>query len=188
MLDLSLHLMDIIQNSLKAGATRIDVCVAAEPADDCLTMTVRDNGCGMARSLLERAVDPFTTTRQTRTVGLGLPLLRDQCELTGGCLTLASEPGAGTTVQAVLGLSSIDRLPIGSISETMTLLVLADPAVDYRVTLRSPAGTMVLDWADLRGQLGDVPLNAPEVIEWLSSYLDEQHMHIFGGVLHEIIS
>lgn len=188
MRDLSLHLLDIIQNSVKAGALRIEAEFSADPAMNLLTMVVRDNGCGMPPELARRVTDPFVTTRTTRSVGLGLPLLKEQCELTGGRLTLESEVGTGTVLTAELGLESIDRLPLGEISSTWVVLILADPLIDYRLVMQSPGRRFELGLAEVREQLQEVPLSEPAVLEWIKDYIDEQQENIFGGVLHEIIS
>lgn len=188
MRDLSLHLLDIIQNSVNAGARRIEAEFAADPALNLLIMRVSDNGCGMPPDLVRQVTDPFVTTRTTRPVGLGLPLLKEQCELTGGKLTLESEVGAGTVITAELGLDSIDRLPLGSVSATWTMLILADPQIDYRLVMRSPGRHFALLLDEIRDQLAGVPLSEPAVLEWIRDYIDEQQIIIFGGVLHEIIS
>lgn len=186
MRDLSLHLMDIIQNSLNAGAGRILVDIIANPEQDDLTIRITDNGCGMSELFLRSAADPFVTSRKTRSVGLGIPLFKEHCELTGGTFELASKVGQGTILTARFGLNHIDRMPLGSISETLTTLVLSDPATDYVLTLCSPEGEFSLDWADLRARLEDVPLNVPDVLAWIKASIDEQQQLIFGGVLHEI--
>ncbi|MEA4890246.1 MAG: ATP-binding protein [Clostridiaceae bacterium] len=188
MRELSLHLMDIIQNSVKAGAHRIEVVLEADPVRDRIFIRISDNGCGMSPELLQRVTDPFFTTRKTRSVGLGIPLFKEQCEITGGYLELHSEVGKGTTVEAVLGLSSIDRLPLGNVSETITTLIQSDPSIDYDLVLVAPGRRFELDLAEIRKQMDDVPLNEPSVLTWLGQYIAEQQEYIFGGVLHEIIS
>ena len=188
MRDLSLHLLDIIQNSVNAGARRIEAEFTAEPALNLLTMVVRDNGCGMPPELARQVTDPFVTTRTTRSVGLGLPLLKEQCELTGGRLLLESEVGAGTVLTAEFGLDSIDRLPLGEISSTWVVLIMADPLIDYRLVLQSPGRHFELDLAAVREQLTGVSPAEPAVLEWIKDYIDEQQQIIFGGILHEIIS
>ncbi len=188
MRDLSLHLLDIVQNSVKAGAQRIEVTLEADPAADRFWMKVKDNGSGMSPELLQQVTDPFVTTRTTRSVGLGIPLLKEQCELTGGSLALKSEVGVGTALTAELGLSSIDRLPLGEISATWVALIMSDQTIDYRLILVAPNRRFELDLAEVRLQLGDVPINEPTVLDWIKSYIDEQQEIIFGGVLHEIIS
>jgi len=188
MRDLSLHMLDIIGNSLSARASKIDVELNADPLTDRLSLIIRDNGKGMDASVVSQVTDPFYTTRTTRSVGLGIPLLKEQCELTGGSLSIRSQAGQGTELEAVLGLSNIDRLPLGSISETFTVLVLTDPSIDYTLIMRSPGKAFELDFAEVRNQLAEVALNEPIVMDWLSQIIDEQENIIFGGVLHEIIS
>jgi hypothetical protein len=189
MRELALHLMDIIQNSLSAGARRIDILIAVDLPADRLTISVSDDGCGMSADLLSKARDPYATTRTTRAVGLGLALLNEQCELTGGRLSLQSAPGEGTVVEAVFGLSSVDRLPLGDVSQTLTLLILAEPAIDYTLTCRGPAGDTVFDLSEVRKQLEDVPVNDPLVMDWITGYLKDCLETIndpIGGALHEI--
>ena len=188
MRDLSLHLLDIIGNSLNAGANTIIVELRADPLADLFEMIIRDNGKGMDETIVNRVTDPFFTTRTTRPVGLGIPLLKELCELTGGNLSIRSHVGQGTELQARLGLSSIDRLPLGSISETFTALILTDPSIDYSLVMRSPDKVFDLDFAEVRTQLEDVALNEPIVMDWLRQIINEQVKNIFGGVLHEIIS
>ncbi len=188
MRELALHLLDIIQNSVKAGARRIEVLVEAEPGINRLRLRVSDNGYGMAPELLARVTDPFVTTRKTRSVGLGIPLLKEQCEQTGGSLAIESAVGQGTVLTADLGLDSIDRLPLGELGETWQVLVQANPEIDYRLSLLSPGRRYDLDLADIRRQMADVPLNEPAVLDWIRFNIEEQQDIIFGGVLHEIIS
>jgi hypothetical protein len=186
MRDLSLHLMDIIQNSLKADADAVKILIEADSANDSLSITIEDNGNGMSPEILSGVSDPFVTTRSTRKIGLGIPLFKEHCELTGGDLSIVSELGKGTRVYARLGLGSIDRMPLGSISETMAMLVLSDPKIDYYVGFKADGNVFELAWPDIRAQLGDVPLNEPAVVEWIRENLTEQQQYIFGGVLHEI--
>lgn len=186
MQDLSLHLMDIVQNSLKAGADLIRIEVRADTTINILSITIEDNGHGMSSAMVEAVTDPFVTTRTTRSIGLGIPLLKEHCELTGGKLMLESEEGKGTCLIASFGLYSIDRMPLGDISDTMTALVLSDPKVDYVVSFVCEDNEYELDWRDIRNQLAEVPLNEPAVLEWIRENLAEKQHYIFGGVLDEI--
>lgn len=111
MQELSLNVLDIAQNSVRAGASLIEITVDEQPAADTLTITVRDDGCGMTPEQVRRVTDPFFTTRTTRRVGLGVPFLKMGAEMTGGSLSIESEPGRGTAVTAVFGLTHIDRMP-----------------------------------------------------------------------------
>jgi len=186
--DLSLHLLDIIQNSIKAGARRISATIEVLPAINRLSLTIGDDGCGIPPDLLRHVTDPFVTTRTTRSVGLGLPLLREHCELTGGRLLLDSSVGGGTTLVAELGLDSIDRLPLGDLGETWAALLLASPQIDFCLSMRVPEREAVVDTAELRILLDDVPLIEPNVLIWIRDYVAEQQQIIFGGVLNEIFS
>ncbi len=188
MRDLSLHILDLIQNAIKAQASRIEVLLEARPEEDQLLLRLADNGSGMAPDLLRNVTDPFVTTRTTRTVGLGLPLLKEQCDMTGGRLDIESELNKGTVLHAWLGLGHLDRLPLGSLSETFSILTLSEPDLNFKLTLKQPEQQFTLDWEHIREELEDVPLNEPAVLDWLKSIIDEQQIIIFGGVLHEIIS
>lgn len=188
MRDLSLHLLDIIQNSVKAGATEIAVSLTADERNDLLTLRVDDNGCGMDSLLLSKVIDPFTTTRKTRSVGLGIPLLKEACEMTGGSFGIQSEPGVGTKVEANFVLSSIDRLPVGNVGDTFFGLALDHPEIDYRLELKSGEQEFILDFKDLRKRLDGVPLNEISVCTWIKESIEEEKNNIFGGILDEIIS
>ncbi len=186
MRDLSLHLMDIVQNSIKAQASEIEISIEALPDTDQLILFVGDNGCGMPDDLVERVKDPFVTSRTTRSVGLGIPLMKELCELTGGPLILKSQLGIGTQLTAILGLSSIDRLPLGSIGDTMAVLISADPNLDYSLRFQAPERSFDLNLQDVRAEIPDLPLDEPSVLEWLKEYIAEQQQAVFSGYLDEI--
>ncbi|NLO35913.1 MAG: ATP-binding protein [Clostridiaceae bacterium] len=188
MRELAEHLMDLVQNARRARARHIEMSITALPESDQLILKVQDDGSGIRPDLLAKVTDPYATSRTTRPVGLGLPLLKEQCEQTGGHMKIRSLAQMGTTVEAVLGLRHIDRLPLGDIGGTMVLLVMDDPDQEYRLVLKSPRGCLDLATADLRRQLQEVPLHDMAVLDWLAAYVKEQQETIFGGVLDEIIS
>lgn len=132
MKDLSLHILDIVENSIAASATRIKIAIAEDVEKDLLTLEIQDDGKGMDAEARERALDPFFTTRTTRRVGLGLPLLAQAARETGGSLELASASGEGTTVRATFQLSHPDRRPLGDIAETLRTIVGARPDLDFQ--------------------------------------------------------
>ena len=132
MKDLSLHILDIVENSITASATRISIDIAEDTRDDLLSLTIRDNGKGMDAEARKHALDPFYTTRTTRNVGLGLALLAQAAEQARGGLRLDSEPGRGTTVQATFQLSHPDRQPLGDIAETLKTILAGRPELDLR--------------------------------------------------------
>ena len=186
MRDLSLHLLDIIQNSLKAGANRIEIRVDADLKRDRLTVQVIDNGYGMDERLLAQVTDPFVTTRTTRSIGLGIPLFSEAVTITGGTFKIDSTPGVGTSLCAEFVLSSIDRLPIGDLADTFVGLVLSDPAITYIIAFSAGEKRFDLDLDEVRQKLIDVPLNDLNVLDWLQELIREQQCIIFGGTLYEV--
>jgi signal transduction histidine kinase len=183
MRDLSLHLLDILTNSISAGATIMSVEIVLDKANDRLTMTITDNGSGMSEDFLKKVTDPFSTTRTTRKVGLGLPLLKEMCELTGGSLLLQSTLGTGTVVHADMVLSSIDRLPIGNTGESLAALISTYTDRDFSIRFLSIGeDESVIDTKEIRSKLDGVPLSDPEVYLFLSQYIWEQQINILGGI------
>jgi len=174
MKEVSLHLLDVAQNSVTAGAKRIDLTLE-EDDTGCCRLTIADDGCGMSPEFLAQVTDPFTTTRTTRKVGLGLPLLRMTAEQTGGALTIESQVGKGTTVRALFHTDHIDCPPLGDLSGTVALLIQGAPDVEWTWQHTTPKGTCTLDTRQLREILGpDVPLSEPSVVLWIGEYLREQ--------------
>ncbi|MGI6264315.1 MAG: ATP-binding protein [Acutalibacteraceae bacterium] len=173
MRELSLNILDIAQNSIAAGATLTTVSVEEDPADDRLRIAVADNGKGMTPEQVARVRDPFYTTRTTRKVGMGIPLLRMAAEMTGGELTIASTPGVGTTTAATFSLSHIDRMPLGDVAGTMTALIRMNPDLDFVYRHRVGDAVFEMDTRALRQVLGDVPLSEPDVMAWIGDYMAE---------------
>lgn len=183
MRDLSLHILDLAQNSVRAQASLVEITVAVD-SGKLISITIRDNGSGMSRELCERVLSPFATTRTTRRVGLGLPLMAQNARLTGGDLTIESEMGRGTVMTATLHGDSIDCLPLGDLAGTMTSLISANPETpDFVLTCESPKGSMTFDTRQVRQILNGVPLNEPEITAWMLSAIREEIEPIFGGVI-----
>jgi len=173
MRELALHILDILENSLEAGATRIALTIEEDSAADHMTIRVTDNGCGMDEQTLQRVLDPFFTTRTTRHVGLGLPLFAASAERAGGRLTIESQAGRGTTVTATFQLRHIDRPPLGDIGGSLLAFLMTDRLVDLAYTHRVNGQEFAFDTADLRRELGDVPLSHPAVRDWLRDFIAE---------------
>lgn len=173
-----MHILDIAENSVKAGATLIESTIEKE--GDILTITVKDNGKGMSREFLEKATDPFTTTRTTRKVGLGIPLLKMASENAGGSFKIESELGKGTIVRAMFDINHIDRMPLGNIAETITALL--NPDTDFLWTYRVDGREFSFDTREAKEELGGVPIDNPEVLIFLKSYLKEHIESINGGI------
>ena len=173
MKELSLHILDIAQNSISAGARALDLTLAEE--NGWLTITVADDGRGMSPEFLATVTDPFTTTRTTRKVGLGLPLYRMAAEQTGGSLDIQSTLGKGTTVTAVFHRRHLDCPPLGDLAGTVALLIQGSPELDLHYRHTTPRGTAELSTGALRGILGpDISLAEPELVLWIRDYLQEQ--------------
>lgn len=174
MRDLSLHVLDIVQNSIKAGAKNIAVDFRLDEKG-ALTFSVRDDGCGMSAEFLQRVQDPFTTTRTTRKVGLGIPLLKENAERTGGGISLESELGAGTTITARFDTGNIDCPPMGAICDTLFTLVLLNPdAPEFTFSAKGRGLEASFDTGAVRQALGGVPLNAPDVADWIKQSIKEE--------------
>jgi len=184
MRDLSLHLMDIAANSLSAGATVINISL--EYKLGVLKFIISDNGKGMERELLDKVTSPFTTTRTTRKIGMGIPLLKNSAEITGGSFEIKSEPGAGTVVEADFITDSIDRIPVGDIDETMKALILSNPSRDFELKFINGEKEYELKTSEIKSYLKDVPIHSPDIINWIGKSIKEGLKEIFGGVLNEI--
>ncbi len=181
MQELSLNVLDIAQNSVRAGADLITILVAEEPEQDRMTITIGDNGCGMSPRQVEQVQDPFYTTRTTRRVGLGVPFFKMAAEMSGGSLSIQSREGEGTVVTATFGLGNIDRMPLGDISGTVAALIQCNPSIDFVYTRRVGDRSMTLDTREFRRILGDIPLNAPEVSVFIREYLEENTAGLLEG-------
>lgn len=179
MKELSLNILDIAENSVKAGAklTRITV----DETEETLTLTIEDDGCGMTEEILKSVTDPFYTTRTTRKVGMGIPLLKMAAEMTGGGVEITSRykdefpDSHGTTVTARFNNKHIDFTPLGDVTESIATLIQGHPDTDFLFTHRTGDKTVTLDTREMRAVLGDVPLNSYEVICWIKEYLKEQY-------------
>lgn len=179
MKELSLNILDIVENSVKAGATLTEISIDED--DTLLCLMIIDNGCGMTDEILNSVTDPFYTTRTTRKVGLGLPLLKLEAEQTGGELIVESKHESlfpqnhGTKVCAKFFKNHIDFTPLGDVTATITTLIHGHPDTDFLFNHNLGDKTVLLDTRELRKVLDGVPLNNYEVIKWVEEYLLEQY-------------
>jgi len=181
MRELSLHILDIARNSLEAGATRVEITVREDTRNNLLHMEIKDNGRGMDEHEVQKAADPFYTTRKTRRVGLGLSLLKANALACGGSFSIASQPGSGTTVVAVFQWDHIDRVPLGDMPSTMTALIQGAPGVDFCYRHDFDGRSFCLDTREIRAALEGVSLNHPEVMCWLQEFLAEKEKELQGA-------
>jgi anti-sigma regulatory factor (Ser/Thr protein kinase) len=183
MRDLSLHLLDLAQNSITAGASLVTIRISIDEKG-WLTMVLADDGKGMSPELLARVTSPFATTRTTRKVGLGIPMMMENAEKAGGSLKLESEVGKGTTMTVTMDTGNIDCLPLGDLSGTLLSLMMTNPLKpDFLFEGKTPKGECTFDTREVRSALGsDIPLNEPEVAAWLQEALNEEINPILGGM------
>ena len=163
--DLSLHILDIVENSIAAGADRVEIRVIEDIRKDILSVEIKDNGKGMGADVLSKVLDPFYTTRTTRRIGLGLSLLSQSAKEADGDMTITSKKGEGTIVTAYFKHSHIDRKPIGNMAETLIVLIAGNPDIDFLYEHRLNNRAYSIDTKDIREELGDVPLSSPGVVE-----------------------
>ncbi|HZW05113.1 MAG TPA: ATP-binding protein [Anaerolineaceae bacterium] len=164
---MSLHILDIAENSIAAGADTIEIVVSEDTKDDRLRLQVKDNGRGMDAELIERVTDPFVTSRTTRKVGLGIPLLKAAAEACDGWLTIQSEPGKGACVEVEFQRSHIDRMPLGDIATTLLNLVVTNPQIRWLFSYQVDQDAFKFDSQPIRRELGDIPLSEPVVLAFL---------------------
>ncbi len=178
MKELSLNVLDIAQNSVSAGAKNIVIEINELESKDIVEIIITDDGCGMSEEFLARVTDPFTTTRTTRKVGMGIPLLKMEAEMAGGSFSIESEVGKGTRVYASFGRSNIDMPPLGDLTGTIITLVQGSPDIDFIYRRRTDKGEYEFSAAEVREALGGVPLDTPEVLVWIREYIEENESNI----------
>lgn len=173
MKELSLHILDIAKNSVKAGADTIEIGISELPAENLLRIVIKDDGCGMSPALLATVIDPFTTTRTTRKVGLGLPLFKLAAELTGGTLSVESKIGIGTTVTAEFVRNHIDRMPVGDIAGTMAALIQGSPDINFTYHYAINNKEFSFSTEEMKKELDGVPVDSLEVLAWIRDFINE---------------
>jgi hypothetical protein len=171
MMELALHILDIAENSVRAGAKTVWIEIAEEPEKDRLSFEIRDDGQGMDREALEKVLDPFFTSKKVRRVGLGLPMLGEAAGRAGGGLSMASRQGIGTRVTAAFRLSHIDRQPLGDITGVLTALIAGNDGVDFVFRYRCGERLFGFDTKEVRQQIDDLPIQHREVLQWIRRYI-----------------
>lgn len=179
--EISLNILDIANNSIRAGADLVIIEVRINRNKDILLIKITDNGCGMTDEQISKVVDPFFTTRTTRDVGLGIPFLKQAAEITGGEMLIESIPNTSTIIYASFGLSHIDRMPLGDICSSIYTLILANQSIDFLYIYECDGNEYQLDTRELRQILGNIQFNTPEVAGFIRSFLKENHEEINKG-------
>jgi len=178
MKDLSLHILDIIQNSISAGANLIELTIEENLSQNLYQITFTDNGSGMSSEMVEKVTDPYFTSRTTRKVGLGLPLLKQNAERTGGNLTIVSEIGKGTTVKAVFQHNNIDRPVLGDIAGVIVMLCSANPDINFVYRHLTEKGEYIFDSREVKEMLDDVSISDPKIMKYLKEMIKENLLEI----------
>jgi|WetSurMetagenome_2_1015567.scaffolds.fasta_scaffold20016_3 hypothetical protein len=173
MKDISYHILDIAQNSIHAGASVTGITIAEDSMKGTLTLSISDNGCGMKRNQLKQVLDPFYTTSTTKKVGLGLPLLKQNAEMTNGEFSLESESGKGTVVTAVFNNRHIDMIPVGDLASTFRTLISANPNKDFVYRHSKDDHEFTMHTAEIRENLDGISLGTKEVLDFISDYIKE---------------
>ena len=182
--DISLHIMDLSQNSIRAEAKMVRISLVAE--DGFLNVSIEDNGLGMDKDYLKKVEDPFTTERTTRKVGMGIPFFKQACLTAEGDFSLQSELNQGTTIKGSFMIKSIDRIPLGDIGETIKYLIINDENIRYILDVKKDCNEFQFDTDVIKETLEGVPINQQEILEWIKEYINDNVSNIFGGVLDEI--
>jgi hypothetical protein len=171
LLELSLHILDIVENSTRAGASIVNIDITEDTAKDILSLDIRDNGSGMSEDVLKKVTDPFFTTKTVRNVGLGLPMLAQAAERTEGKFIIESKGGEGTRVAVDFKLSHIDRQPLGDISGTMVTLIAGDPDIEFIYRHRRNGQSYILDTREIKKEIEDIPIN--HVLNFIRDHITE---------------
>lgn len=179
--ELSMNILDIAENSVRAGAALVEIGLVENTARRCLALTIQDDGKGMDAAMLQNVTDPFCTTRTTRKVGLGLPFLKMAAEMTGGEMHIQSEVGVGTVVTATFTLGHIDLMPLGDMPATLQVLVQTNPDMDFVFRYQKDAHSFVFDTREVRAVLEGVPLSEPAVALFVRDYIAEHMEAVQSG-------
>lgn len=180
MQDLSLHILDIAENSITAGAKNIEIKVIEDFKKDLLIIEIADDGKGMDPEVLTQATDPFVSTRKERRVGLGLSLFEQAARMSNGDLTIRSDPQGGTRVRATFQHSHIDRKPLGDIGQTIITLVMGSPEIDLVYRHKKSKYEYCFDTRTIKAQLEDASTNIPEWIRVVEENLKDMQKKLMG--------
>ncbi len=172
MKELSLHILDIVHNSVSAGANLVQIIVNEDLAENNYDIQIRDNGKGMPDDIVKQVIDPFYTTRTTRKVGLGISLFKQNAEQAGGYLKIESELGKGTDVIVRFVHDNIDRPVMGDIAGVISMMVCGTPKADFIYSHSVSGSQFVFDSREVKEALGDVSVSSPEVVNYLKEFIN----------------
>lgn len=173
MLELALHILDIAENSVRAGAKTTVISIEESSSRDRLTIVIEDDGAGMSEGVLKKALDPFFTSKKVRRVGLGLPLLAEAAKRADGKFEIRSQEGVGTRVSVEFRLSHVDRQPLGDIAGALVALIAGNAGTDFVYRHQSDDRVFEMDTREIRREIGDTPINHMEVLKFIRQYIKE---------------
>ena len=179
MQELSLHILDIAKNSVIADAKKIEIRITEDIEEDIFLIEINDDGKGMNKEFLQNVTNPFTTSRTTRRVGLGIPLFKAAAEQTGGYFKIESEPGKGTRLAACFGHSSVDRAPLGDIAGSVVTLINGSPGIVFSFTHTVNKNSFNFDTEQIKEILGPIDISSPEITLWINEFLTENIKELY---------
>ncbi|MFI3226890.1 MAG: ATP-binding protein [Clostridia bacterium] len=171
MQELSLNVLDIVQNSIKARATVIEISIFIDETLKTMSIEIYDNGCGMTSEQITQVIDPFYTTRTTRRVGLGVPFFKMSAEMTGGEFEINSTVGVGTVIRSLYKTDSIDFMPLGDMPATMVSLIAVNPDIDFIYTFSVDERRFTLDTREVKQITEGIAINSPEILSFIKDFL-----------------
>lgn len=180
MKDISLHILDIAENSIRANASKMELTQNILPNGE-IQFQLIDNGKGISPEMLRNITDPFTTSRTTRKVGMGLALLKQNCEISGGTLQISSELGLGTDLKFSFCTSHIDCLPMGDMPGVLSILITSNPDVEFIYKLMVGEKSFSIRTSEIKEQLDGLPLAIPEVVKFIKEYIAENYSSLVFG-------
>ena len=173
MVELALHILDIAENAVRAAAKTVFIDIAEDRMNDRLAIEIRDDGTGMDEATLKKAMDPFYTSKKVRRVGLGLPMLAEAAKRTGGSFVLESQEGVGTRVAVEFRLGHLDRQPLGDLTGALIAMIAGNAGVNFVCRHECEGDAFVLDTREIRSEIGDIPINHPEVLKFIREHIME---------------
>lgn len=179
MRELSLNILDLVENSLKAGAKLVNITVAINL--NTLTIIIEDDGSGMSAEFIKKVVDPFITTRTTRKVGMGIPLIKMAAEAAGGQFVIESKEGVGTKVTATFKLDHIDRAPLGALEDTIVTLLANGQDADIVLKYEFNDKEFIFDTREIKEHLADIPIYNSEILQFIKGLIKENIISINKG-------
>lgn len=181
MKDLSLHILDLIQNSTAVNSTLINLDIIDSIEDNIFSFRIKDNGKGMSKEFLEKVTDPYSTTRTTRKVGLGLPLIKMNAENAGGGFEIESQVGEGTVLKFWFEHNNIDRPPMGDLAGVLVLTIAHNEDIRFIMTYKTDKDTYIFDTEEIKETLDGISINNNDIIIFLREMIEENIKEIRGN-------